>query len=220
MGKTKGKLIVIDGSDSSGKHTQVEFLKANLEKKGLKAVTIDFPQYGSFFGKMVGSYLNGEFGELKDVDPKLASLLYALDRYSQKEKITKWLDGGYYVITDRYTESNLAYQGLRKDNLVAWIKEMENGQLGIPKADVVIYLYVPVEISRKLMENRPDKGYIKDKRMDIHEKDFEFQKKVVDSYIRLSKELGWIVVNCTKDGKLQSKEDIAKDVFSCVFRNK
>jgi dTMP kinase len=219
----KGKLVVIDGSDASGKKTQTELLVERLKKKGIKVKTLDFPQYDSFFGKMVSSYLNGEFGSLKQLNPKIPSLLYALDRYGQREIIGEWLKEGNIVVLDRYMESNIAYQTAKLDDekeraeLRKWIMELEFDKLKIPRADMVIYLNVPFEISSNLIKTRPKKGYLNGKEKDIHEKDDEYQKKVAENYVKLSKTTSrWFLVECTKNGNILSKEEISEKVWNVV----
>ena len=113
----KGFFIVIDGTDGSGKATQTKLLAEKLKKSGRKVKTIDFPQYeNNFFGKMVGRYLSGEFGKSSEVSPYLASILYAGDRFEEKETIEKWLNEGFVVIADRYASSNQIHQGGKISN--------------------------------------------------------------------------------------------------------
>ena len=131
----KGNLIVVDGSDASGKHTQVERLKDELMKKGYSVKTMDFPRYESFFGKLVSAYLNGDFGDLNNLDPRIPSLFFAMDRFDEKEALNKWLNEGHIVILDRYTESNLGYQAAKikddkkREEFIKWIFELENDKL-------------------------------------------------------------------------------------------
>ncbi|MBN1156222.1 dTMP kinase [Candidatus Woesearchaeota archaeon] len=219
----EGKLIVIDGSDASGKKTQTELLVERLRKKGIKVKTLDFPQYDSFFGKMVAAYLHGEFGSLKGLNPKIPSLLYALDRYGQKEILEEWLKEGNIVVLDRYMESNISYQTAKledeqeKAELRNWIMELEFDKLKIPRADMVIYLNVPFEISSNLIKSRPRKNYLNGKDKDIHERDEEYQKKVAENYIKLSKTSPrWFLIECTKNNQILSKEEIAEKVWNVV----
>lgn len=217
----KGKLIVIDGSDSSGKNTQVKFLKEKLSKKR-KVISLDFPRYGSFFGELVSEYLNGKFGKISEIDPRIPSLFFALDRFDEKERINSWLKKGYYVILDRYVESNLAYQSAKfKDKKKAmkfseWIIELEYKRLGLPKPDLVIFLHMPIKETRRLLKNRPDKGYINDKRADIHEKDVKYLEKVESAYITLSKRFGWEIVECCTD-KILSIDEISQKIEKVVL---
>lgn len=217
-----GKLIVIDGSDASGKHTQTEMLVMRLEAEGHDVKTLDFPQYDSFFGKMVAAYLNGEYGSLKEVGPEIASLLYALDRFSQRDRIARWLEDGNHVVLDRFTESNMGYQAAKikdketRERFLKWIEELEWRQLNIPKADLVMYLYVPPSISAQLIEGRDKKEYIKDAEKDIHESDPHYQERVVASYLKLCDERGWTLIECTDQEKLLTREEIAVRVWDKV----
>ncbi len=216
----KGNLIVVDGSDASGKHTQVERLKDELMKKGYSVKTMDFPRYESFFGKLVSAYLNGDFGDLNNLDPRIPSLFFAMDRFDEKEALNKWLNEGHIVILDRYTESNLGYQAAKikddkkREEFIKWIFELENDKLGLPKADLVFYLYLPVDLSTKLMQSRPDKSYIADKREDIHEKNKEYLENVTKSYLDLSKVLGWKVIDCNDGDQVLSKEEITERIMA------
>jgi dTMP kinase len=218
----KGKLIVIDGNDASGKKTQVEFLESNLKKLGLSVKKLDFPRYESFFGKIIGQYLNGDFGNLSEIDPKIPSLFFALDRFDEKKRIKKWLEDGNYVVLDRYVESNLAYQGAKIENqdqmreLLSWIETLEYEKFNLPKADIVIFLHVSTKYSKKLMKCRPDKEYIKDKRRDIHERDEEFLKRVEENYEFLYEKYGWKKIECVVNEKLLSKEKIADLVINTL----
>ena len=214
-----GTLIVIDGSDGAGKKTQVHLLKQRLEKEGRHAKTLDFPQYSSFFGKLVARYLRGEFGSLKEVKPELASVLYALDRYAQAEKIRRWLHDDCVVILDRYVESNMAYQsakikeGKQRDEFVAWVREMEYEHLHLPRPNMVVYLCVPVKVSSSLLKGRPQKHGSDD---DIHEQDKKFQQKVVDAYMALADKFRWPVIDCAPDGMLLPKEAISEEIYNLV----
>lgn len=219
----KGKLIVIDGSDAAGKKTQTKLLVAYLKKEGYKVQTLDFPQYNSFFGSMVAEYLRGNLGGLGSVHPKLAALLYALDRFKQKEVLRKWLYEGDVVVLDRYIESNLAYSSAKVDpkeqqELIEWIENLEYGEFEIPMADLVVYLHVPTSVSAKLIKDRPKKDYLKGKTADIHEQDQSYQSKVVDQYLKLSKKKGWSVIDCTQNDELRSIDAISVLVCRVVTK--
>lgn len=221
--KVKGKLIVVDGGDGSGKNTQTNLLVRKLEEKGVAVKKLDFPQYDTFFGKLISSYLNGEFGSLEDLNPKIPSLFFALDRFSQKERIKKWLDEGYNVVLDRYVESNLAYQSAKlkeseREKFIRWINQLEYDELNVPKADIIIYLHVPVEVSEELIKTRPDKDYIKDKRKDIHENDISYLKQVEKNYLNLAKQKSWVVVECVENGNLLSIGEIFNKIFNIISK--
>lgn len=219
--KYPGKFIVIDGPDGSGKKTQTELLIKRLKKIKKKAALIDFPQYEDFFGKMVRRYLNGEFGGLNDVSSYLASILFAANRWRAKEKIEKYLKSGYFVISNRYVESNMAHQGAKinkkteREKYLKWLNELEYEIFKIPHADAIFYLDVPVDVSQKLMDARDKK--------DIHEADVKYLKKVQKSYRELCRgNKHWLDILCVKDKKLMSKNDISDliwEVFSRKFLN-
>lgn len=218
----KGKLIVIEGSDGAGKATQLKLLQQYLKKQHYKVQTIDFPRYyDSFYGKMVAQFLRGEFGTLKEVNPYLASLLYALDRGQAGPEMEAWLSKGEYVLSNRYATSNLAHQSAKltagkRKKFIDWDLELEYKINKIPKEDIVIYLYVPYKISRKLVlqKTREVRAYAKGKKRDIHEKDLVFMKNSEESYLRLVKQFKhWIKINCVdKKGNLKSREEIHNNV--------
>ncbi len=218
----KGKLIVIEGSDGAGKATQLKLLNDYLREENYKVQSIDFPRYyDSFYGKMVAQFLRGEFGTLKEVDPHLASLLYALDRGQAKEQMELWLKNGEFVLSNRYATSNLAHQSAKlsskkRKQFINWDLELEYKINGIPKEDIVIYLYVPYKISRKLVAQKTQevRAYAKGKKRDIHEKDIKFMKNSEDAYLRLVKQFPhWIKITCVdKKGNLKSREEIHEEV--------
>lgn len=218
MLNNKGKLIVIDGADGSGKKTQAELLIKRLKKLNKKAVLIDFPQYDDFFGKVVRRYLDSEFGGLDDVSGYLASVLYAADRWRAKEKINEYLSDGYIVISNRYAESNMAHQGakikdeIKRKEFLNWLDEMEYKIFQIPRADAIIYLDVPIEVSQKLMDNRGIK--------DIHEKNVDYLKKTQECYRAFCNEnKNWFNIPCTRNGKLMSRETISEIVWAAMIYN-
>ena len=165
----KGKLIIIEGSDGSGKTTQLNLLKGYLEKNKKKFKTHKFPQYEtSFYGKMIGNFLRGEYGELNSIDPYIISVVYAADRREAKDMMEKWLNDGNVIVMDRYSTSNAAHQCGRipqkeQGKYLAWLEEMEYKVNQIPREDIVIYLRVPYKTSIKLLENeaRENRKYAK-----------------------------------------------------------
>ena len=222
----RGKFIVIDGTDGSGKATQTKLLVEKLRKKGYKVKTIDFPQYeNNFFGKMVGRYLAGEFGTSSEVSPYLASIIYAADRFETKEKIEKWLKEGSIVIADRYASSNQIHQGgkirdpKKRKEFLSWLEEMEYKVFKIPRPDVSIYLDVPIEFSLKLLRNKSAqerKKYLKGKK-DIHESDRKHLQDAKNSAIKLIRRSNnWIKIDCVKKGKLLAIADISQIIWSKI----
>lgn len=221
--RTIGRFIVIDGSDGAGKKTQTDLLIARLKKDGHKIAAYDFPQYEkTFFGKMVGRYLNGEFGEVGEISPYLTALTYAGDRWQASQSIRNDLDSGKIVISNRYAQSNMGFGSANfetqkeKDDFLDWMHELEFQIYGIPKPDLVIYLYVPYEISQKLVDKKSKRSYT-DLKRDIHEKNTDFLKRVEQSYLMLAdKYPEWRKIDCVKDGQIMSIEDISGIVYSMV----
>ena len=217
-----GKIIVIEGTDCSGKETQSKLLEERLKEKGKKCVKFNFPMYDTPTGQIVGgSYLGRkEIGEslFKEgavkVDPHVTCLYYAADRKYNWYKIQEYLDKDYFVILDRYTPSNLAHQGSKitdKDerfNMYQWIDKLEYWLLGLPKPDKTVFLHVPAEKTLELLKNR--------KLIDEHEKSLEYLRNVEESYIELSELNNWDRIECIKNGNLRSVLDINDEIIKLV----
>ncbi|MFH1187962.1 MAG: dTMP kinase [bacterium] len=220
----KGKLIIIDGSDGAGKKTQSDLLIKKLKENGKDVVFFDFPQYDKFYGKIVARYLNGELGKLDDVNPYLISLPYALDRASAREEICDALNKGKIVICNRYTCSNMAYQSAKfenkkeQDEYVSWDEELEYIQNKMPIPDLVIYLYVPYEISQTLLDKKESgqREYVNGKKRDLHEESKNFLQKVEERYLNLTKEKNWNKIDCCSKKELLSIEIIGEKVWEIV----
>ncbi len=222
----KGKLIVIDGIDGSGKATQVKILKQRLLNEGVKVKTIDFPRYDTnFFGSLIGEYLSGMHGDFIAMDSKVASILYAADRFESSKQIRKWLDDGYVVIADRYATANQIHQGGKIDDLkkrkefLAWLYKMEYGVFGIPKPDLVIYLDVPFEVSKVWLQKKVaqrKKTYLKG-RKDVAEDNLLHLKNSRNSALLLAKEnKNWVKVECCKGNVCMSLEQVGEEVYKIV----
>ena len=224
----KGLFVVIDGNDGSGKATQANLLIERLAKEGVMAEKIDFPQYDhNFFGKLVGECLAGKRGDFAHMDPKMASLPYALDRLETTPRIKQWLSEGKVVIADRFTSANQIHQGgkivdgEKRDAFLAWLDEMEHDVLKIPRPDAVIYLRVPVEMSLKLLsEKRAAKNAeLGAESQDTVEKDRMYLERSVESAERLaSTNDTWHQVECLKDGAMRTREDIHEELFALLAK--
>ena len=219
---TRGKLIALEGIDGSGKHTQLSLLARELDARGLSTFRISFPRYESFYGKLVGRYLNGEFGALGAVDPHLSALLYAGDRLEAKPEIEAALSAGKIVLADRYIGSNMAHQSARvpadgREEFFAWLKQLEYGIYGLPVEDLVIYLRVPVAEAHHMVGLKSARAYTSLKR-DIHEADIEHLEQTAIIYDRLATEANWARIDCSNavSGGLHSPEEIHRAVLQAV----
>jgi len=219
---TYGKLIAMEGIDGSGKRTQVELLTNALRERGHSVYATGFPQYDSWFGKMVGQFLNGELGPLNSVDPHFTALLYAGDRYEAKTKLETELSNGQVVLVDRYIGSNLAHQTARvapekRPAFVEWIEHLEYGIYGLPKEDLVLYLRVPAAEAQKLVGLKSARTYTSAQK-DLLEASLHHLEDAAQMYDFLSKRANWDTIECFngRRNQMRSPEDIAKDVLSAV----
>lgn len=218
----KGKLIAIEGTDGSGKHTQTALLCNALTKQGVELRQLSFPCYDSPSSSLVKMYLGGEFGEhANDVNAYAASTFYAVDRYaSYKTDWGSFYDNGGLVITDRYTISNAIHQGSKlkgkaKEEYLKWLYEFEYQKMGIPAPDLVIYLDVPAELTARL---RAARERLNGTKPDIHEKDMEYLRKCRESSLSLAAESGWKVIHCedASHEAMRSVESIHEEVLGTV----
>ena len=216
------RLIVIEGTDCSGKETQSKLLVEKLNKMGKKAIRINFPNYDSPTGKIVGGpYLGKE--EISDcwfsegavnVDSKVASLYYAADRKYNLPVLKKYLDDGYFVICDRYVTSNMAHQGSKiKDDderfhMYQWIDKLEFWLLDLPKPDKTIFLHVPYSYAFNLKKNRAS--------LDEHEKCEEHLRNSEMAYIELSQIYNWTNINCIKNQQIRTIDDIGDEIMENI----
>ena len=222
----KGKLIVIDGTDGSGKATQTGLLIKHLKRDGYKVKVVDFPEYYSnFFGKFIGHCLSEQYYNFVKTHPKIASVLYAADRFESKNKIEKWLKDGYMVVANRYASANQIHQGgkikntKKRASFLKWLAEMEYEVFKIPQPDAVFYLSVPIPVVLKLIRDR-DNGYARAylrKKNDVHEKDINFLQNSRKSALWLSKtQKGWIKIECVKNGVLDTRDNIHNQIYAKV----
>ncbi len=217
----KGKVIVIEGLDGSGKGTQTPLLCEFLRQKLGDVRKLSFPCYESESSALVKMYLEGKLGKnADDVGPFAASAFYAVDRFASF--VTDWKEEyqkGKVFVADRYATSNIIYQMSKletdaaKDEFIRWSEDFEYNKLGIPRPDLVIYLDMPVEISQKLMSKR----YSGDEsKKDIHEKNIEFLKKCRTAAAYAAEKCGWKVINCAEKGQPLSIDEIHKKIIEIV----
>ena len=201
----RGKFIVLEGIDGSGKRTQLEMLVRAFAERGISCKQISFPRYDGFFGKLVARFLNGEFGELDAVDAHFSSLLYAGDRLEAKPEIEADLAAGRTVLCDRYIGSNLAHQsamvprGKRKEFL-RWLMQLEYKIYALPVEDLVIYLRVPAAEAQRLVGEKGTRKYTKLRR-DILEANLAHLKTASGVYEELARQANWAKVECAEVGK-------------------
>jgi dTMP kinase len=214
MENRQGKFIVIDGTDGSGKTTQLNLLRKKLETEGYNVEVADFPQYNTKSAGMIEEYLSGKYGQADEVDPYKASIFYAVDRFDASQKIADWLKNGKIVLANRYTSASLGHQGGKIENLLErkiffnWLYDLEYKVFEIPRPDLTIILQVETEISYKLAKNRKREDW-KGKTNDIHEDNLDHLRKAEQAYLEIASSLpDFKLIKCTHNGEILSPEAI------------
>ena len=217
----KAKLIVIEGADNSGKATQTALLCERLLREGFSVGTMDFPRYTqNTFGKLIKESLLGHHGDFLQKDPRVASVLYAADRYESKEALGELLATNDVVILDRYVSANMLHQGAKIDDeiqrkeFLLWLEHIEYGIFGLPKPDCTVMLAVSPEHSEVVLGHMVEKG---EKTADLAEKDREHQKRVAECVVWLSSlRENWSTIHCSEGLELRSREDIHEELYSII----
>lgn len=216
----KGKLIVFEGTDGSGKATQARLLCERLGREGIQFQKIDFPRYGKPSAAMVQEYLDGRLGKKpSDVNAYAASLFYAIDRYaSYQQDWGKFYEVGGLVVADRYTTSNAVHQASKlpereRQEYLKWLFELEYRLLALPAPDVVLYLDMPTELTEQMLRHR-ERG--EGGRADIHERDEAYLKSCRSSAREIAAACGWRIVSCAKDHMPRTPEDIHSQVYEMI----
>lgn len=218
-----GKLIVIEGTDSSGKETQTKRLFEKLEEKGLKVKKISFPNYDSPACEPVKMYLAGAFGEdAMKVNPYPVSTMYAIDRYASfKTDWEKFYNEDGIIVTDRYVTSNMVHQASKikdldeKKQYLNWLEDLEYEKMGIPRPDLVIFLNMPTDMAIRLMAERKNKITGEEKK-DIHERDKEYLKESHANACKIANTYNWKEIKCSDGERIKTIEEIGEEVFSLV----
>ncbi len=222
----KGKLIIIEAGDGSGKATQAEKLYARLKAEKYKVKKIEFPNYKSNSSALIKMYLQGEFGpEPDDVNPFVASTFYAVDRYAsyKKEWESFYLEGGI-IISDRYTTSNMVHQAakienpIEKEKYLQWLWDLEFNKMGLPIPDKVIFLNVPPQYSQKLVKDRANK-FTGGVEKDIHERNQAFLESSYQNACAIAAKYNWYKIDCLKNAKLKTIEEIHEEIYRCLIPN-
>lgn len=219
---SKGKLIVIEGTDGSGKTTQSKQLLQRLEENGYRTAYVDFPKHGEKSSGLVDNYLNGKYGLTNEVPPKIASMFYAVDRYDSSFEIKKALQDGRIVVSNRYVSSNMGHQACKisdkkeRDEFILWLEDLEYNFFKIPRPNLTILLFVPFSIGQKLVLSKGKREYIGSKKKDIHELDENHLSSAEKTYLEIAKEKNWIVIDCTDGKNILPIDVINKKVFNIV----
>lgn len=225
-----GKLIVIEGTDCSGKETQTKLLVEKLKKDGLKVANISFPMYDTPTGKIIGAcllgkpamceeLLKGSTGFFKEgggeVDSLTALCYYAADRRYNLPVIKKYLNEGYILIVDRYVTSNMAHRGGMLDTKIERLKmyqiidKLEYDLLELPRPNQVIFLYMPYEYACKLKEKRSEVP-------DETETDENYLRKGENAYLELADLYHYDKVDCIKNNEIRKADEISDDVYKLI----
>ena len=215
----QGTIIVIDGADGSGKATQTKLLAERLLADGHAVKQLDFPQYEhNHFGKLLRRCLDGQYGDFAALDPHIASVLYAGDRFESSQQIRQWLEEGAVVLLDRYVSSNMLHQGAKISDdtqlkeFLLWLDTLEHSVFSIPRPDLIMYLDVPYAYRQKLLFADSERAHL-----DTVETNVSYQEAAETNAQRLLKELNnWHTINCVEEDTLLSIEAIHKRVHSAV----
>jgi dTMP kinase len=215
-------LIAIEGIDGSGKGTQAKLLLERAIREGHSSELLAFPMYeASFFGSEIARYLNGEFGDVWSVHPRLAATLYAGDRFEARDRLWRLRAGLDLVICDRYTPSNQAHQSVKlakpeRADFFAWLDRLEHEVFGIPRPDLVVFLDLPPERAAELIGRKSARAYTA-RKADIHEVDEGYLASVHAAYHALSEGWGWVTIPCLRDGEVRPLEEIHEEVWTAVL---
>ena len=215
-----GRLMVLEGTDGSGKSTQFELLRRRLERESVPFRHAVFPRYDQPSSALIRLYLEGKFGSAPgDVNAYAASAFYAVDRYaSYRQDWGIWYEDGGLVLCDRYTTSNAVHQasklpGQDRESFLRWLYEFEFDKLGLPRPDLVLYLDMPVEQSEHLLRRRETTT---DTQADIHERDSAYLAACREAASYAADLLGWRRIPCVEAGQLRTVEEIHQDIWKEV----
>ena len=216
----RGKIIVIEGGDGAGKATQTKLLVDHLEADGLPVATFDFPQYEmNTFGKLIREVLDGKRGDYLNMDPRIASTLFAADRYESKAMLENDLEDGTTLVLDRYVSANMLHQGAKitdaaeRTELMQWIAHVEHEVFGLPRPDLVVYLDVSSATRERLLHEHTDRN----RELDVAEASHEHQERIAAAAETvLTQYEHWQNVVCEADGELMTPEVIHEQVYQAV----
>ncbi|MGV8172228.1 MAG: dTMP kinase [Candidatus Woesearchaeota archaeon] len=215
-----GKLVVIDGTDGSGKHTQSMLLIDRLKSLGYDAVYFDFPRHGHPSAYLVDQYLTGFFGKLDDLNGAyIASTFYANDRKDAAPQIREVLERGGVAVCDRYVSANMGHQAgkiqdlTERDKYLAWLIEYEFNINKIPRPDLNMLLYASTKINQELVDKKNQRTYLNGEKRDIHENDAQHLDNAASAFMYCAKKYDWSVIYCAPTGIILPKEEIHELVW-------
>jgi dTMP kinase len=219
---TRALLVDIEGIDGSGKGTQAARLCQRLTAEGVSCGLLSFPRYSAtLFGRAVGEFLNGAYGTLDQVHPFLVSLLFAGDRFESRDTLRQLLEAHEVVVLDRYVPSNIAHQaakvrGAERTDLMSRILEIEHRLYGLPRADLVLWLDLPVETAQQLVARKARRDYT-ERTADLQEADGAYLGEVAEVYQQLARtEPGWRAIECAPGGELLTVDAVHERVWDEV----
>jgi dTMP kinase len=220
-----GTLIVLDGADGAGKATQTRLLVDRLSTEGYVVHTLDFPQYTqNHFGRLLRECLDGKRGDFIATDPRIASTLYAADRFESSGQIREWLESGAVVVLDRYVSSNMLHQGAKifdeeeLGSFLTWLDQMEHVIFGVPRPDMIVYLDVPFAVRKKLKAEAVAAGkHGTEVKLDQAEANDAHQEAAEQNAQRMTaRNNNWRTIPCAEDDAIKTREAIHELVYTAV----
>lgn len=219
----RGKFIVIEGSDGSGKATQLTLVEEKLKNAGHDVATYDFPQYDQASSYFASEYLNGKYGDSDALGAYGPSLFFALDRFQAAQSIRSDLEAGRIVLSNRFTGSNMAHQGQKiyddaeRSRYYSWMHEIEFVHLGIPKPDLNMVLIILARTTQELVDRKEQRSYT-DKKRDIHEADLNHLERAVAAYESLCDQFPdeYTRIECVKGQNILPIPEVTSLIWSCI----
>lgn len=223
--QNKGLIIVLEGTDGSGKKTQSELLYSKLKEMGEKVRLVEFPRYDKPSSENIKKYLRGDFGEdASKVEPRQASTYFSEDRKAAfDEELYELYEAGWILIFDRYTTSNMLHQATKleckeeRESFLNWLEHHEFVELKLPRPDKVFFLKTNLEVTKRIVEERDNK-FTNEKELDIHERDSKHLQDAINRSDELVERYGWELVNCIENNELKTIESIHQDIMDSTLQ--